>query len=120
MTIQQFIEKALEGGYEPAKIKLPPGYKWTAEMVFQNYYGQPTFLLDPEAWKAVGSTINGCWACKGKKFFTKFGSKELDLESSCGNCGGTGSRVNEVERMMVGMIRALCDGKTVEEYLETL
>lgn len=81
MTIPNFIEKALEGGWEPeflvkkgilGKLKL-------ANAIF----------LDHLAWKAVGK-VEG-W-----------------------------NGLNEAEDKAMSMMWALFNGKTIEQYLETL
>jgi len=115
MTIKQFIEKAIEGGWRPHV----ENWESTPHSWLYRHY----FLTDPKAWKAVWSLNKGeCWACEGKKYFKKFASEELDKESPCGNCDCTGTDEWEKPwiRDMKRMIDALAEGKTIEEFIQTL
>lgn len=90
MTIQTFIEKAIEGGWKRQELF----HLWSDAKT-----PCPFFLLDPLAWQAVG-TVEG-WPCKkedGRMQPVPFGWLQN----------------------MHDMINALAEGKTVEEYLETL
>jgi len=84
MTIKQFIENAVEGGWKPTD---------DFQLTFEE--SMHRILLDPEAWEAVEKA--GWW--------------EPD---------------NHVERpeewmyKMRWMIDALIEGKSIEEYIETL
>jgi hypothetical protein len=92
MTIQQFIEKAVEGGFHPHYIERP-------EIKHMVYYGHPypvyVILLDPLAWQAVGKV------------------EEWDEHYLPEDWG-------QYQHKMHDMIDALTEGKTVEQYLETL
>lgn len=101
MTTQQFIEKAVEGGFHPSYIEVP-------EIKHMVYYGHPypvyVILLDPLAWQAVGNvegweklTING-YELKGVRGYD-YSPWYLNMHR---------------------MIDALADGKTINQFLETL
>lgn len=81
MKIQDFIMKAVLGGWRPKDNLVVDEHN-------ENTFGQ--LVLDPEAWKAVG---------KAK--------------------GIPGWNLWALENMH-GMISALFDGKTIEQFLETL
>lgn len=90
MTIQSFIEKAVAGGWT-SKV-----YEAEAEMGLVNY---EAVLLDPEAWKAVGK-VEGWLA-----------------DVSCADdCREHQEWFDKMHRM----IDAIAEGKTIEQYLETL
>ena len=108
MTIKQFIEKAIEGGWrtgDNASILLYALEKNLKEM-------SPDFIsgvvLDPLAWQAVGK-IEG-WGIK----MIKVGNKEL--EAKCGRKG----YLHSWQSYMHDMIDALAEGKSIEDYISTL
>lgn len=127
MTIKQFIEKAWEGGYKPStelqnvdrafvhlKFKSDiceqPVTSWMIERV----------LLDPEAWRAVGK-VEG-WE-KGKRYRQSVPARKGPRGQSYPaviRMRRTVPRPNEWKKKMHGIIDALADGKTIEQYLETL
>ncbi len=96
MTIAEWKEKAFEGGY--SQVGFPE--------VEPNLH---IMLLSAEAWKAVGKV-------EGWK------------DSVCFGCGDTSERICDCEQRtgeewllnMHDMIDALAEGKTIEQYLETL
>lgn len=93
MTIQKFIDKAIEGGWTDAFMRANPHME--KEYLHENYVARlardiERVLLDPEAWKAMGK-VEG-WG------------PPLKVWLMC----------------MHGMIDALAEGKTIEQYLETL
>jgi len=96
MTIKQFIEKAIEGGYpENQTISWGALYK---------------LLLDPKAWQAVGK-VEG-WGGKCHDC-----SEELDGEI----CVAGGTHIYPKWRtQMINMVVALAEGKTLEEFIKTL
>lgn len=122
MTIKQFIEKAIEGGWIPrdcdVMIKNPIAARvegdrielqaqgsdgWTGlkSSVLLNGFAEEhshRILLDPLAWKAVGK-VEG-WRIKGE-WETNFG-------------------VDGWLENMHRMIDALAEGKSIEDYLKTL
>jgi hypothetical protein len=106
MTIKQFIERAIEGGWEEGKalkntvkqyeeIGLPLMAEAIPELMF----------LDPLAWQAVGKVegwekTDYCWGCG------------YDEGATCD------TPIWKVK--MHNMIDALIEGKSVSEYIETL
>lgn len=93
MTIKQFIEKAIEGGWKTGNhYEFSDGTR----------YDQSGILLDPEAWKAVGKV-------EGWKEDTHYTVEGVRVRE------GT----NYVKNMH-RLIDALAEGKTVEEYLASL
>jgi hypothetical protein len=87
MTITDFIEKAIAGGFTKY-----------SEADAQEYFGE--FLLNPEAWKA----------------FVGDGIPEQHNEAETRLQNGWPQYVY----LMHGLIDALVEGRTVEQYLETL
>lgn len=123
MTIQQFIEKAVEGGWaDKARLdwflKLPE-------------YAQCQIWLDPKAWQAVGK-MKG-W---GREYYHEDDGKTYwDFDFHCPMCGAIETNIEygcpeeciydnpEIiswKWQMYCMIDALCEGKTIEQYLESL
>ena len=86
MTIKQFVEKAIEGGFEERMWGMG------------NCSQCSDIFLDPKAWEAV-SKVEG-WG----------GAKNLD----------TDEYTPYWQNRMRGMIDALIEGKTIEEFLKTL
>ena len=106
MTIQQFIEAAIEGGWKNDGQKVTNSLqKDVTRALFSPQMTRLTSLqdmcLDPEAWKAVGRL-------KGWK-----------TDGMCGACEYPGS-MDDPEWHMHQMVRALCNGQTLEEYIATL
>lgn len=111
MTIQQFIERAIEGGWKPdgklvgAKIDYcHDGIVYQIERGIAGYDGDfrnlhiAQILLDPSAWKAVGKVEGYKWKAE--------------------MLGGVLYEGWVIR--MDGLIPALRLGKTIEQYLETL
>lgn len=109
MTIQQFIEKAIEGGWKRqvfGKCKLPIEiYRNTRLHKAWNVFGngffdlgaivyEDTMLLDPFAWQAVGK-VEG---------WTDTPNPNVRVWLYNWHC----------------MIDALSEGKTIEEFISTL
>ena len=148
MTIKEFIEKAIEGGWTNTDKFYG---KYTSLKSFNKYWAVinlekettvdapelgdcavkkvpisssirlSEIWIDPKAWEAVGKVdIEKCWACDGKKFFTKFASSELDKEAPCGNCKSTGIQQGNWKNKMHRMIDALVEGKSIEQFLSEL
>lgn len=91
MTIKQFIEAAIEGGWENKELPtISTEQSSMGEVITAMYWRKmlPVIALDPGAWKAVGK-VKG-WP------------EGYEIEFA-GN-----------------MIRALWAGKTLEEYIATL
>lgn len=122
MTIKQFIEKAIEGGWRKKEI---PRFRGL-EFDFGIGYPLITFerpsrhqvermpleviLLDPLAWQAVGKVegwdTDKCFLCKRK----------LGRDNECIEHGWNHYWRDAIHRM----IDALAEGKKVEQFLETL
>lgn len=97
MTIKQFIEKAIEGGWEGLYPKNYP----------HNYGSHDTrcaALLDPKAWQAVGRV-------EGWRDFRGVNDWGFDDEFPI----QPGWLINMME-----MAHKLAKGLTIEQYLETL
>jgi len=97
MTIKQFIEKAIEGGYD--------GYPEPFCIECGNYEAKTggDLFLDPKAWEAVGK-VEG-WGGHNHPLTGKIIAGQIVY---CWEC------------KMHQMIDALISGKTLEEYIETL
>lgn len=114
MTIQQFIEKAIQGGWRPAYKGCKIDYCHdgivvdTTEGEYENVPNE-RLLLDPLAWQAVGK-VEG-WE-DVERMHAKGGSPHEE-----GYCWCTHFTW---KKQMHRMIDALVDGKTVEQFLETL
>lgn len=115
MTIQQFIEKAIEGGWYPKErhwenISLrtgdtkPRSLTKTVTASITSYQ----ILLDPEAWKAVGKV-------EGKKICICGTQGPLHTQQ----CPCAAIKAHATYQMH-RMIDALAEGKTIEQYLLTL
>lgn len=111
MTIKTFIEKAIEGGYEWTDKPLPYPLVLKLKVFRASFKGAAKeritnrALLNPDAWRAVGK-VEG-WEAKCS---FKPNSAVGDL-TECHD----GWLLN-----MHRMIDALAEGKTTEQYLETL
>lgn len=101
MTVQKFIEKAIEGGWRPRWENFPkitldtPWVEQEAHMTIHK------ILLDPLAWKAVGK-VEGWDAWTDKNIQKRDNEQPTWLQR------------------MHRMVDALAEGKTIIEYLETL
>lgn len=118
MTIQQFIEKAIEGGWRESleidRIDFEPkevhgNADFNGDQIVELYHADmlwttrtSSILLDPDAWKAVGK-VEG-WNVP--VFYLGEYAHSKSLQNWLG--------------AMLGMVLALADGKTIEQYLETL
>lgn len=93
MTIPEFIETAYKGNWTPKEGVIK-------EIVVNDKPAMcysTTLFLEPEAWESVGKV-------KGWKDFA----------------GVVDEIIPAHEEYMCNMIHALCNGKTLEEYIETL
>ncbi len=99
MTIQQFIEKAIEGGWDVSRADV----RIRGDIHDASY---ERALLDPEAWKAVGKV-------EGWKPFS-------DMEDAIMFQRGVVLPLDRWLWNMHRMLDALAEGKTIEQYLETL
>ncbi len=110
MTIQQFIEKAIEAGYTcPENCSVWIKTDGTTNGVMHVAHLAAILsdvLLDPLAWKAVGK-VEG-WGVHVIAMAV--------IETGNTNVGS----VPTWKRNMHAMIDALADGKTIEEFISTL
>jgi hypothetical protein len=100
MKARDFIEKAKEGGY--------PVHETAGAWESQTYLY--LLVLDSKAWEAVGKVEGWDESFGGKATQDLDGVYRVAPED----------RKPEWQFVMHGMIDALIQGKTVEEYLETL
>ena len=63
--MENIIKKAIEGGWKPFGSIKTDGKNWGVPEVVANFYNQPTFILDPLFWQALGK------ACGWEGFYTK-------------------------------------------------
>lgn len=113
MTIQKFIEKAIEGGWQQPSTfyylynyKGKMGYENSLSVDFQHTLGNiplAVIFLDPIAWQAVG---------------------RVDGWSNMDGVGGKYTYPTEAipywKHNMHCMIDALAEGKTLEDFIGTL
>jgi len=115
MTIQEFIEKTIEGGYDGYS---DPFCIECACYITRNDFKDGGMFLDPKAWEAVGK-VEGwgvnfvCKSCQGV-----VPPKEGEGENC--ECGWFVPQFDDYKYKMHAMIDHICDGGTIEGYLETL
>lgn len=107
MTINEFIEKSIEGGYTVE----------AGEFVEYN-----DIFLDPLAWKAVGkvkgwSDMGQCIKCH--KYARRYLNKGFAISEECAHCGEK-EKCKSWEYYFIRLPQALIDGKTLTEYISTL
>lgn len=98
MEIKEFIEKAIAGRYNESIEDIEKEIDlnvWTQDEI-------SAIFLDPKAWQAVGK-IEG-W--DEESFYRT--APDIEVYGS------------EAKFKMHGMIDALCDGKSIEDYIKTL
>jgi hypothetical protein len=110
MKIQQFIEKAIEGGYREGRTNWQY-FDITAEGAVHQEDERTVIpvekiLLDPEAWKAVGKVEGWC-------------DSNVGVNGACVDCGFKTHGCQWLENWH-SMIDALAEGGSIESYLETL
>lgn len=94
MTIKQFIEKAIEGGWEPYGQQ---NSDWRdKDGMFHSTHADSIFL-DPKSWQAVGKAEG--WR------------KMIAMDEAMNP---------EWKHNMHRMIDALAEGKSIEDYIATL
>lgn len=125
MTIKQFIEKAIEGGWVfRSSIKVyrvtfdHPKYPHSvtldsAEVIVSTLVHE--ILLDPLAWQAVGK-VEG-WGGRGD-FWNEKGGRLVPGKPRV--VGMLHAFCPEWQFHMHRMIDALAEGKTIEEFIATL
>jgi len=99
MKIKEFIEKGIEGGYD---IKRALVVNKDDEYNPISMQSSDKMFLDPKAWEAVGKV-------DFKKTMKQDGS--IKIEDYC---------KEYAQWAMKNMIEHLCEGGTIESYLETL
>jgi len=116
---KDFIEKAIEGGYKEDReavlisdafgkgFHMQTAQRWEGEYL-KTEHSKEEILLDPLSWQAVGRVErwNGTY-CNG-----------CGIIPHMHECQG--ENVDEWVDKMHGMIDALIEGKTTDEYLKTL
>ena len=111
MTITQFIERAIEGGWGSGLVPEHLRNATTIQLFMSDQPAQKSvMLLDAYAWKAVGKVEGWC----------KYAVCALDGESTCNRERHFAAYPGEYIYKMHRMIDALAEGKTIEQYLETL
>lgn len=105
MTIKEFIEKAIEGGWWTAWYNDGALERTKGEVADAGEYAR--ILLDPLAWQAVGK-VEGWPIKKVMRYRISDGERYSD------------KTVAAWEHNMHCMIDALAEGKTIEQFLESL
>lgn len=101
MTITEFIEKAIAGGWTWLK-----GY--SAQETLSDYdFNSHDMFLDPHAWLAVGKTEG--WKDKDS---TNYWSIEDGVNKI--------TLLDSWENKLHDFIQSIAEGKTIEQFLETL
>lgn len=119
MTIKDFVLKAQEGGWIPTR----GGFRFksfgpkTAEAYLLSQ-GDETILLDPGAWKAVGN-VEG-WTTASYKKHMRYRSGLVYANGKKEYISKVARVSNKWRKKWHGLIDALAEGKTIEQYLETL
>lgn len=117
MSIPDFIEKAIEGGWPEAKF----ASQHLNLRVVNTDYGAvdmplDCIFLDPEAWKAVGKARG----FKEQKYCASGAGCEWDSQSNHDfACVWKYAQPN-VQGLFFGLGEALWDGGTIESYLATI
>lgn len=104
MTTQEFIEKAIEGGYKGRGIATNG-----------SWFGDSVFLI-PEVWQAAGKA----GGFKDERYCASGAGCEWDNQSNHEFACVWKYSAPKPENLAVGMMVALFEGKSVEEYLGTL
>ena len=106
MTIKDFIEKAIEGGWK--KKYYMPSHPDIFETDCLDYKHE--ILLDPKAWGAVGK-VEG-WLLQHKRG----GTQRLNIRKKC-TCGTT---LPQWKHKQLDFIKALQQGKDIESALKEI
>jgi len=130
MKTKEFIEKAIEGGWRTnhryALTFLKVGKKNAYFTITHTLTGKvavpvPEILLDPLAWQAVGK-VEG-WKKWVWSLYLDAGELNLKLETDDDSehpGWDYGFRWETHRFYMHRMIDTLCEGKSIEQFLETL
>ena len=119
MTVKQFIEKAIEGGWQVEGygdvsghiVSVNETYGFTISNNKRRPYGAKIegaiqiIFLDPKAWEAVGKVV----------------IQAQDGDPRKGNVTRRTVRIKYwAKNKMLQMIDAICDGKSISDYIKTL
>jgi hypothetical protein len=119
MTIQNFIEKAIEGGWKPSEAHSSDVTVLRDGIVFTDLdkgvlsMALEQVFLDPEAWKAVGR-VQG-WDVEVNKTGETHDDYLLMDDHSWVSSGR-----KKWHHKMHAMIDALAEGKSIEDFINTL
>ena len=123
MTVNDFIKKAYEGGWEFTPIE---SHDWKDGLLGKLHQTPLTSVfLDTKAWIACGKVegwkIYNCRACDGK-LVKSCGIGSVAFPLWCSDCHNyqEGKDASEWQKNMHRMIDALAEGKSLEQFLETL
>lgn len=129
MTIEEFVEKAIEGGWIPKGMENTPETR-DPLYVMCNYFHQPTFLLDPKAWQAVGKVEEWSDICiKPTSVDRETLVSSMFVSDNLLDTSTTKKVAADILRMetwpkwqakMFEMTHALIEGKTIEEFISSL
>lgn len=110
MTTKEFCQKAIEGGFRVAGYEDAEVTSNGLRISYCDYIDKATILLDPLAWQAVGK-VEG-W----DENIPQVSDKELSLSEIVIKY----KKMPEYAYNMHRMVDYLCDGGTIESFLETL
>ena len=130
MTTKQFIEKALQGGYDNLTAM-------QMRFMREGSLHPQLYLLDPKAWQAVGK-VEG-WGNRidlavaldfqARFYWDKLPEKAMESIERKNEENRISYRLHEMTKnlekqdyryQMHRMIDALCEGRSIEHFLETL
>lgn len=108
MTITEFVEKAVEGGWFPKNSNWTTknSLSWRKQAVVNRAKFIERYLLDPLAWQAVGR-VEG---------WEDYHGDGHECMSGVCSCHESITWLGYMHRM----VDALAEGKTIEEYIATL
>lgn len=116
MTIQQTIQKAIEGGWKPKQIKFKSKtITETTAHAFRMSFGD-SFLLDPQFWQCLGKAMGWrefvCTECGGL----------YELVDGCKNNPSCiySTAQEEWFYQWHSLIDHLAEGKSIESFFEKL
>lgn len=115
MTPKQFVEKAVEGGWRYGNVFDRTG-ELTVRLFSDKHVAPPMEVayLDPKAWEAVGKVDGWKWHCAECR-------NERESEGFyCEDCDMVVTLRIGWEFNMHRMVDFLVEGKSIEQYLETL
>lgn len=110
MTIQEAIEKAIEGGWKHPFTGLPAFRAPTEEWLKENWRKYAHIFLDPLFWQSLGKAMGWGWRCS-------YCNGHFDKEK--GHNDG-GKLYPEANKKWHRFIDHLAEGKDAESFFETL